>query len=112
MKKSIVIYEAGPAPSRPPRPTSREDYFIKRKPAGLHGRLGYSGSKPRMVGCEVFELTETSAYLETYAEIDEMPLFFTLEVAGAYHRAKLCFADGRRLRLEFFVEELDYVEGE
>ena len=92
------------------RPTSREDYFIKRRPAELHGRLGYTGKKPRVVGCEIFELSESSAYVETYAPIDEMPEFFTLEVAGIYHRARLCFADGHRLRLEFFFEELDYVE--
>jgi hypothetical protein len=111
MKNSIVIYDAGFASPRPPRPTSREDYFIRRRPAELHGRLGYSGQKPQVVGCEIFELSDTAAYVETYAPIDDMPLFFTLEVAGRYHRARLCFADGRKLRLEFFVEELDYVEG-
>jgi hypothetical protein len=112
MKNSIVPHGAALMPARPPRPTSREDYFIKRRAMRLHGRLGYSGLKPRMVGCEVFELSETAAYVETYAPIDDMPQFFTLEVAGSYHRARLCYADGQRLRLEFFVEELNYVEAE
>jgi len=96
---------------RPARPTSREDYFTKRRPVDLHGRLGYGGQKPRLVGCEILELSETGAYVETYARIDETGELFTLEINGKYQRARLCYAEGQRLRLEFFFEELNYISG-
>lgn len=98
-----------PAIAKLPRPTSREDYFIRRRPTELHGRLGYGGQKPRLVGCEILQLSDNAAYVETYVPIDDMPQLFTLEIDGKYHRARLCYAEGSRLRLEFFTEELDYI---
>ena len=76
----------------------------------LHGRLGYGGEKPGMVGCEIFNLSETAAYIETYFPVTTPSPFFTLEINGQYHRARLCYAEGRRMRLEFFTEDLDYIE--
>jgi hypothetical protein len=96
---------------RPARPTSREDYFTKARPVDLHGRLGYGGQKPKLVGCEILELTETGAVIETYAEVDKTAELFTLEINGKYQRARLCYAEGQKLRLEFFFEELHYIAG-
>jgi hypothetical protein len=92
------------------RPASREDYFIRPRAVGLHGRLGYGGKIRQLIGCEILELSERFAHVETYALIPEMPQLFTLEIDGQYHRARLFVSDGRRLRLEFFLEDLHYIE--
>jgi hypothetical protein len=77
----------------------------------LHGRLGYAGHKPQLVGCEIIELTETGAFVETYAPIDQTAKLFTLEINGKYQRARLTYAEGQKLRLEFIAEELHYITG-
>jgi hypothetical protein len=98
-----------PVTTRSGRPPSREDYF-RHRPAELHGRLGYGGQKPRLVGCEILQLSDTGAYVEPYVQIDDMPEFFTLEINGQYHRARLSYAEGTKLRLEFFTENLHYID--
>jgi hypothetical protein len=97
-----------PSIIKPPRPTSREDYF-RHRPVELHGRLGYGGQKPRLVGCEILQLSDSGAYVEPYVQIDDLPKLFTLEINGQYHRARLCYAEGSKLRLEFFTEDLNYI---
>ena len=110
MSNRIVRMNMLPATIRPIRPPSREDYFVRHRPAELHGRLGYGGQKPRLVGCEILQLSDTAAYVETYVLIDELPELFTLEINGQYHRARLCYAEGQKLRLEFFTEDLNYID--
>lgn len=95
---------------QPPRPASREDYFVGRSRVELHGRLGFTAEKPRLVGCEVLQLSDTGAYVKTHVLIDNPPKLYTLEINGQYHRARLCYAEGQRLRLEFFFEDLNYIE--
>jgi hypothetical protein len=97
---------------RSARPLSREDYFVRRRPVDLHGRLGYAGLRPKLVGCEVLELSDTGAYVETYALIDDVPQLFTLEINGEYHRARLIWSEGRNIMLAFFREELHYLEAD
>jgi hypothetical protein len=92
------------------RPPSREDYFIRRHQADLQGRLGYGGRTPKLVGCEILELTDIGALVETYAQVDAMAKFFTLEIDGQYHRAQLVKSKGRQILLAFFKEELNYIE--
>lgn len=106
MRNISTRSDAGPLP----RPTSREDYFIKRRPVNLHGRLGFGGQQPRLVGCEIFALSDESAYVETYTLITNPPELFTLEIHGQYHRARLVYAEGQRLHLEFFSENLNYID--
>jgi hypothetical protein len=110
MSNEIVRSNPRAMSLRPARPSSREDYFAKRRPDNLHGRLGFGGQTPRLVGCEVFELSEKWAYVESYILIDNPPKMFTLEIDGQYHRARLCYAEGLRLRLELFFEELHYID--
>jgi hypothetical protein len=108
MSHSILKMNQLPTTIKPPRPPSREDYF-RHRPAELHGRLGYGGQKPRLIGCEILQLSDAGAFVEPYVRIDDIPELFTLEINGQYHRARLCYAEGSKLRLEFFNEELDYV---
>lgn len=110
MTKHMIIFDPRQGASRTARPASREDYFTSRRPDALHGRLGFSIPVPRVVGCEIFELSDNAAYVEAYMQINTMPEIFTLEIEGQYHRARLLYAEGRRLRLEFFDEDLDYIE--
>lgn len=112
MSKNFKILDSGTGNAHPQRPSSREDYFIRQQPVELHGRLGYGGQKPRLVGCEVLELTAAGASVEAYAPIEGTPKLFTLEINGHYQRARLCTAEGRRLRLEFVAEALDYIDAE
>jgi hypothetical protein len=112
MGKTFRILDSGTGNTPPQRPTSREDYFIRQQRAELHGRLGYGGQKPKLVGCEILELSETAAFVEAYAPIEGTPKYFTLEINGKYQRARLYLAEGRRLRLEFVPESLDYIEAD
>lgn len=96
------------APRR--RPPSREDYFIRRHSADLHGRLGSGGQKPQLVGCEILDLSEAGALVEPYAPVDNTAEYFTLEFNGQYRRARLVKSEERLLLLAFFNEELDYIE--
>ena len=73
-------------------------------------RLGYGGRTPKLVGCEILELTDIGALVETYAQVDAMAKFFTLEIDGQYHRAQLVKSKGRQILLAFFKEELNYIE--
>jgi hypothetical protein len=98
------------APRR--RPPSREDYFIRRRSIDLHGRLGSGGQKPKLVGCEILDLSESGAVVEPYAPVDETAQYFTLEFNGQYRRAKLVKSEARQLLLAFFNEELDYIEAQ
>lgn len=110
MGRNFRILDSGAGNAHAQRPASREDYFVSHKPAELHGRLGFGGQKARLVGCEVLELSDTGALVETYAPVEDAPKYFTLEINGQYQRARLYLADGRRLRLEFVPETLDYIE--
>ncbi len=110
MSHSIVRMNTLPAATRSTRPPSREDYFVRLSPAELHGRLGYGGQKPRLVGCEILQLSDKGAYVEPYVLIDDIPEFFTLEINGQYHRARLRYAEGQKLMLEFFTEDLHYID--
>lgn len=92
------------------RPPSREDYFIRRPSLNLPGRLGLSGPRPRLMGCTVLEFSNSGAVVEVFAPMDETAKFFTLEFNGQYHRARLVRAEGEKLLLAFFAEELDYIE--
>jgi len=110
MSNDIVRLAPRAISQRPARPSSREDYFARRRPDNLHGRLGFGGQTPRLVGCEIFELSERWAYVESYVQIDNPPQSFTLEINGQYRRARLCYAEGQRLRLELFFEEINYID--
>ena len=112
MGRNFRILDSGAGHAHPSRPASREDYFIRHQPAEMHGRLGYGGQKPKLVGCEILELSSTGAYVEPYAPVDSAIKYFTLEINGQYQRARLFVAEGRRLRLEFIAESLDYIETE
>jgi hypothetical protein len=107
MNQNIILIDA--RPSKPTRPSSREDYFTRRRPDNLHGRLGFGGQKARLVGCEITQLSEAGAFVETYVPVADMPDIFTLEINGVYHRARRIWAEGQRLQLVFFTEELDYI---
>jgi hypothetical protein len=112
MRQNFIILESRTNSAQRTRPTSREDYFIKHQPVEMHGRLGYGGQKAKLVGCEILELSERGAYVEPYAPIDGTPKFFTLEINGQYQRARLRETEGRKLRLEFFNENLHYIDVE
>lgn len=112
MTHQFAIIEHDAISARMSRPASREDYFTRRQLTDLHGRLGYGGVRQRLVGCEVLELTTRGAHIEAYAPIEGSPKLFTLEVNGEYQRARLCMADGRRLRLEFVAEDLHCISAD
>jgi hypothetical protein len=100
---------AGRTMNPPQRPPSREDYFIRQRLPDLYGRLGYGGQTPKLVGCEILNLTDIGALVETFAPVDAAAKFFTLEIDGEYHRAQLVKSEGRQILLAFFKEELNYI---
>jgi hypothetical protein len=107
--RSVIARRTMNPPQRPP---SREDYYIRehQRQPDRHGRLGYGGQKPKLVGCEILNLTDIGALVETYAPVDAAAKFFTLEIDGQYHRAQLVKSEGRQILLAFFKEELSYLD--
>lgn len=76
----------------------------ERKPVKLQGRLGYGGPRPGLTQCEILDLSETGMRISTFAQIDSIPEYVSVEFSGLYMRARCCWTAGREAGLEFIFE--------
>ena len=89
---------------------ANENRLTARKTAGVQGRLAYGGDNPGLVGCDVIDLSEAGARVETFARIETLPEILTVEICGVYNRARRCWAMGRQIGLEFIFEDAQYLD--
>jgi hypothetical protein len=76
----------------------------KRVQTSLAGRLGYGGSEPGLICCEVLDLSEVGVRVEIFVPLDPMPEFFSIEFGDVYCRARRCWASGLEIGLEFIFD--------
>lgn len=98
----------------PIEPSGEDQRRTPRQPMApqgeLYGRLAYGGQSTGLVGCEILDLSETGVRIETYAQIDDLPEYLSLEFGGAYHRARRRWRRGREIGLEFMADDIQPLE--
>jgi hypothetical protein len=101
----------GPIWPAPINTSAKENRQARRKHSGMQGRLAYGGLHPGLVGCEILDLSETGARVETFVQLDlELPETVSVEFCGAYLRARRRWVHGRQLGLEFIIEDMKYLD--
>ena len=81
-----------------------EKRLAKRSPVKRSGRLAFGGLNPGIVGCEILDLSETGVRVRTFAALDPVPEFFSLEFCDIYSRARLRWSKDHELGLEFIFD--------
>ncbi|MGO9818848.1 MAG: PilZ domain-containing protein [Acidocella sp.] len=76
----------------------------KRTPVKRTGRLAFGGLTPGMVGCQILDLSETGVRVRTFATLDPVPEFFSIEFCDVFSRARLRWSKDQELGLEFIFD--------
>jgi len=76
----------------------------KRVPVQRTGRLAFGGLNPGIVGCQILDLSETGVRVRTFATLDPIPEFFSIEFCDVYSRARLRWSNDHELGLEFIFD--------
>jgi hypothetical protein len=101
----LDITNSKPVPENTDTPGSERRRARRKKSSSL-GRLAYGGNEPRVLSCEIFDMSETGVRVETYAPPSLVPEFVTLEIGGIYHRARRCWIKGHQIGLELIPDEV------
>lgn len=78
---------------------------MPREMATLHGRLAYGGLTPRLVGCEILDMTEQGVRAALLIPLDDVPEIVSIEICGIYNRARRCWAQDGQVGLEFILDD-------
>ncbi len=108
---SLLQPAQGMAPENHPV-AGQENRQALRETTLLHGRLGYGGEHPGLVSCDILDVSKTGVRVETFIHLDHLPDSFSVEICGMYNRARLCWATGNQMGLEFIVDDMQYLDTE
>ncbi|MDR3505833.1 MAG: PilZ domain-containing protein [Acidocella sp.] len=97
--------EPGNADAPSSTPPGSEQRGARREKLSSLGRLAYGGEEPRVLSCEVLDMSETGVRVETYVHPSQVPEFVSLEFGGIYYRARRRWVDGNQLGLELIQDE-------
>jgi hypothetical protein len=89
----------------PPRKAGPEQRRMPREMAMLHGRLAYGGLAPRLVGCQILDMTEHGVRAALLIPLEDMPEIVSIEICGIYNRARRCWAHDGEVGLEFILDD-------
>lgn len=76
----------------------------KREQLSSLGRLAYGGDEPRVLSCEILDMSETGIRVETYVNPSQIPEFVSLEFGGIYYRARRRWVNGNQIGLELIKD--------
>ena len=93
------------ADAPPPVPTCTEQRRAKREKLASLGRLAYGGAAPRVLSCEMLDVSENGLRVETYVHPTDVPEFVSLEFGGIYCRARRRWVEGNQIGLELIPDE-------
>jgi hypothetical protein len=95
----------------PPAPKSGpEQRRQARQPASLQGRLAVGGLTPRLIGCDVLDLTDDGARVELFAPVENLPDMVSIEICGIYNRARCCWTRDREIGLSFQLGDMQALD--
>ena len=89
----------------PPASPSKEHRRATRENLSSLGRLAYGGEEPRVLSCEVLDVSETGIRVETYVHPIDIPEFVSLSFGGLYYRARRRWVEGNQIGLELIPDE-------
>jgi hypothetical protein len=106
-----IFVTSNSSPAQPATGKTMQDFRrAVRQSTKLHGRIGYGGSQPGLVGCEILDLSETGVRVETFIQLDDLPETLSVEICGVYNRARLCWVSGNQMGLAFITEDTQYLD--
>jgi hypothetical protein len=88
-----------------PTPPRAENRHATRENLSSLGGLAYGGEEPRVLSCEVLDISETGVRVETYVHPVDIPEFVSLTFGGRYYRARRCWVEGNQIGLELIPDE-------
>jgi hypothetical protein len=109
MDDNLVTSGSDPKPPATGMP-AQENRQAVREATKLQGRLGYGGTQPGLVGCEVLDVSVAGVRVQTFTQLDGLPDTVSVEVCGVYNRARRCWASGNQLGLAFIAEDTQYLD--